>query len=596
MSHNGLKESLFSGGMRATDYSYDGNDTDNSDEEELAQYESGRNGTVKKVDLAAKPNTQAGQTTAKVQPASMDSKVLRRIQLPGFDGEGGTGAAKANQKVLNELREATAMTGTKTHKDVDASERATVENVLDPRTRLILYKLVNGGFLSEINGCVSTGKEANVYYAVTGASSEGAPGDAVAIKIYKTSILVFKDREQYVSGEFRFQRYCKSNPRKMVRTWAEKEARNLTRLIKGGINAPKVRLLRQHVLIMDFIGTDGWPSPRLKDVRLSSIAAFTRVYFEVARIVRDMFHACKLVHGDLSEYNLLYHEGKVMVIDVAQSVEHDHPQSLDFLRRDIVNVNAFFRQKKVECLFKPQEFYEFVVSPDITDVDAHIEAHREVCIDRVENDDAAAIDEQVFLRISVPRRLDQVRESKHTSGHGETQRFVTDMLPTRPESKPAAAAAATDNGASESARDEGVFKKPVASAAAAAAAAMVARMQAMRQGGGKETAKTGEAVAEDSTVAKETATSTNQRQPTAAACSDESSGTGSSSGSDAGSSDDDEEESRAPRKPREVCVADMSKEDRKAHTKAVKEAQAAKRQEKVPKHVKRRACKQHKKK
>jgi len=76
-------------------------------------------------------------------------------------------------------------------------ERATTEQVLDPRTRLILWKLLNKGFLSSIDGCLSTGKEANVYYAA-------APtGEEYAIKVFKTSILVFKDRDRYVSGEFR---------------------------------------------------------------------------------------------------------------------------------------------------------------------------------------------------------------------------------------------------------------------------------------------------------------------------------------------------------------------------------------------------------
>jgi len=50
------------------------------------------------------------------------------------------------------------------------------------------------------------------------------------LKVYKTSILIFKDRDKYVSGEFRFRHgYCKHNPRKMVKTWAEKEMRNLIR-------------------------------------------------------------------------------------------------------------------------------------------------------------------------------------------------------------------------------------------------------------------------------------------------------------------------------------------------------------------------------
>ena len=63
-----------------------------------------------------------------------------------------------------------------------------------------------------------------------------------------------------------------------------------------------------------------------------------------------MFHECKLVHGDLSEFNLLYHEGQAYFIDVSQSVEHDHPHALEFLRKDLVNVNDFFRRKGVAIL------------------------------------------------------------------------------------------------------------------------------------------------------------------------------------------------------------------------------------------------------
>jgi RIO kinase 1 len=49
----------------------------------------------------------------------------------------------------------------------DKADRATTEQVMDPRTRMILFKLLSHQVFSEINGCVSTGKEANVYHAVT---------------------------------------------------------------------------------------------------------------------------------------------------------------------------------------------------------------------------------------------------------------------------------------------------------------------------------------------------------------------------------------------------------------------------------------------
>merc|ERR1719333_484529 len=99
---------------------------------------------------------------------------------------------------------------------------------------LVLSKFLKRGLFTEIYGCISTGKEANVYYAK-------APGVERAVKVYKTSILVFKDRARYVEGEYRFRNgYAKGNPRKMVAQWAEKEMRNLRRLKACGVNCPEV--------------------------------------------------------------------------------------------------------------------------------------------------------------------------------------------------------------------------------------------------------------------------------------------------------------------------------------------------------------------
>ncbi|KAF7643544.1 hypothetical protein LDENG_00237600 [Lucifuga dentata] len=216
----------------------------------------------------------------------------------------------------------------------DKSDRATVEQVLDPRTRMILFKMLSRGIISQINGCISTGKEANVYHAGT------AAGDSRAVKIYKTSILLFKDRDKYVSGEFRFRHgYCKGNPRKMVRTWAEKEMRNLVRLQMAGIPSPEPLLLRSHVLLMSFIGKDKTPAPLLKNAALSE-SKVRQLYLQVLHHMRKMFQEARLVHADLSEFNMLYHNGDAYIIDVSQSVEHDHPHALEFLRKDCSNVNG----------------------------------------------------------------------------------------------------------------------------------------------------------------------------------------------------------------------------------------------------------------
>ncbi|XP_067951314.1 serine/threonine-protein kinase RIO1-like [Watersipora subatra] len=288
----------------------------------------------------------------------------------------------------------------------DKSDRATVEQVLDPRTRMIIFKLLSQGFISEINGCISTGKEANVYHATK------PDGTQLAIKIFKTSILLFKDRDKYVSGEYRFRNgYCKGNPRKMVRTWAEKEFRNLNRIYKAGIASPEPLLLKSHVLVMGFLGEDGWPAPRLKDAEFSTNKA-CEMYTELVRQLRVLYNECKLVHGDLSEYNLLYHNNQAYWIDVSQSVEHEHPHAHEFLRKDCVNINQFFMKKQVSVL-TTQELFEFVTDPSITDKNS------EQCIQRLMDKanarsladltDEEKISAEVFMKTFIPKSLEEIR-------------------------------------------------------------------------------------------------------------------------------------------------------------------------------------------
>jgi len=270
-------------------------------------------------------------------------------------------------------------------------DRATVEQCLDPRTRLMLFKMLSNGILDVIDGCLSTGKEANVYYAKAGKKAAALTAVSVkktrndniknidvssdiksiipvpvieefAIKIYKTSILVFKDRDKYVSGEHRWRRgYCKSNPRKMVKVWAEKELRNYRRIHAAGIPCPTPIFLKSHILLMEFLGKNGWPSPRLKDTNLSE-RHMREAYVQTILIMRHLYQRCKLVHGDLSEYNLLWHKSQVYVIDVSQSVETDHPSALDFLRKDASNVNDYFAKAGNLNVMNTRQLFEFTTA------------------------------------------------------------------------------------------------------------------------------------------------------------------------------------------------------------------------------------------
>jgi len=328
------------------------------------------------------PNQQVSSSKlSHFQPA--EKKFSGKINVGQYEVEGGKVGARVRDK----------------------ADRATVEQVMDPRTRMILFKLLNRGFITEIDGCISTGKEANVYHCMGGTDDAG---QSRAVKIFKTSILVFKDRDKYVSGEFRFrQGYGRKNPRKMVQTWAEKEMRNLVRIHTAGIPSPKPILLRSHVLLMEFLGQDGWPAPRLKDANLSASKA-RELYRSVLVSVRNMFHVCKLVHGDLSEYNMLYHQGDAFIIDVSQSVEHDHPHALEFLRKDLFNVTEFFRKLEVAVLGL-KELFDWVVDPR-EDWEARLDQLEVVASTRTEEERSAQqiVDEEVFKQVFIPRRLNEV--------------------------------------------------------------------------------------------------------------------------------------------------------------------------------------------
>ncbi|XP_076661973.1 RIO kinase 1 isoform X1 [Halictus rubicundus] len=377
------------------------NDDDLDDDDTLAwDVDENRKDIVK--DTRTK-HSNAQNVSNKITNYQPSDKLFRRyankISIEKYEGPSLPGHA-ANLLIKNDKRAEKDRLRTK-----DKHDRATVEQVLDPRTRMILFKLLNQGIIAEINGCISTGKEANVYHATS------KTGIEFAIKIYKTSILQFKDRDKYVTGEFRFRHgYCRHNPRKMVRTWAEKEFRNLTRLQQGGVNAPKPLLLRSHVLLMDFIGTNGWPSPKLKDVVLTSSKP-RKLYRECIETMWKMYNKCKLVHADLSEYNMLYHEGSIVIIDVSQAVEHDHPMAFEFLRKDCTNITEFFKKNDV-AVMNVRALFDFITDPTVTEenMDSYLDKISEQmtqCKDQQVNP-IEQIEEQVFKQAYIPQNLTQV--------------------------------------------------------------------------------------------------------------------------------------------------------------------------------------------
>ncbi|KAE9453648.1 hypothetical protein C3L33_14453, partial [Rhododendron williamsianum] len=359
---------------------------------------------------ARRPNAHGGvhsrPNTSSLQPLSNRNQKfshhIRASPLEEWEGRLNVGMSNSVTTAIRGSVREMAIGKTKT---TEKADRATVEQAIDPRTRMVLFKMLNRGLFHDINGCISTGKEANVYHATK------SNGQELAIKVYKTSILVFKDRDRYVQGDYRFRHgYCKHNPRKMVKTWAEKEMRNLIRLKAAGIRCPAPLLLRLHVLVMEFIGKAGWAAPRLKDAALS-LDKLREGYVEIIMAMRTLYQKCKLVHGDLSEYNILYSEGHLYIIDVSQSVDLDHPHALDFLREDCVHVSDFFRKHGV-AVMTIRELFDFIVDTSITEdsLDSYLEEVQQKILARgdvISQEDEIA--DSVFVQSYIPKTLDSVK-------------------------------------------------------------------------------------------------------------------------------------------------------------------------------------------
>lgn len=169
----------------------------------------------------------------------------------------------------------------------------------------------------------------------------------------------------------------------------------------------------------------------------------TRLYFQLILLMRRMYRECKLVHADLSEYNVLYHHPRpdaqapssseelfgpsasrpfLVIIDVSQSVEAAHPHAWDFLRTDIKNVDDFWARKAVKTLGLRSTF-EFVTRESVqmegtTDDEAALGAwleanpmndHDDVSVDSDLAQDQDQ-DEAVFLKSYLPRSFAEMKD------------------------------------------------------------------------------------------------------------------------------------------------------------------------------------------
>jgi len=222
----------------------------------------------------------------------------------------------------------------------DENLRKVFQRVFDRQTINTVHSLAMKGHFGSLESLVSEGKEALVFKAVDNS------GNYHAVKVYKITASTFQNMLPYIQGDRRFKG-VKKEKSDLVHAWCRKEFKNLELCENAKVNSPMPVAFKDNALVMEFIGdSEGNPAPSLKTV--VSKLDWQELYEQCIEGIARMVYKARLVHADLSEYNILIHNGKAVFIDMGQAVTLQHPKAHEFLDRDLKNIARFFSNKGVQ--------------------------------------------------------------------------------------------------------------------------------------------------------------------------------------------------------------------------------------------------------
>jgi RIO kinase 1 len=224
-------------------------------------------------------------------------------------------------------------------KEKRSEEYEVLEEVFDRSTLMVIYDFLNRGVIDEIHGVVKAGKESRVYLG------KDKQGKELAIKIYLMVSAEFrKGMLKYIEGDPRFKG-IKRDTRSLIFAWAQKEFKNLEQATKAKVRVPKPITVKNNVLIMEFIGKNGVSAPSMKEQPPKNPE---KIYKTLLTYLRRLYLKAELVHGDLSEYNIMIWRSRPVIFDMSQAVPLSHPMADFLLRRDLTNVNKYFSRLGVK--------------------------------------------------------------------------------------------------------------------------------------------------------------------------------------------------------------------------------------------------------
>jgi len=212
--------------------------------------------------------------------------------------------------------------------------------------------LVRNGMVDEVMSRLMSGKEADVYVVQS-------KGETCCAKVYKDArTRSFSQMAQYQEGRKgrnsrqarAMQKNSRYGRRETEEAWKNAEVDALRTLADSGVRVPQVYDYADGILLMEFVvDSDGNPAPRLNDLRLTATKA-REYYHELLQSIVLMLCA-GIIHGDLSEYNVLVGSNGLVIIDLPQAVNASgNNNARSMLERDVENLTAYFGRFAPELL------------------------------------------------------------------------------------------------------------------------------------------------------------------------------------------------------------------------------------------------------
>jgi RIO kinase 1 len=209
-----------------------------------------------------------------------------------------------------------------------------------------LQPLITEGLVDEVIRQLMSGKEATVYMVRCGEEIRCA-------KVYKDlKQRSFRKNASYQEGRktknSRQARAMEKGSRygrqMQEEAWQSAEVDALYRLAAAGVCVPQPYICHEGVLLMDLVtDADGHPAPRLNDIELTTEQALefhARLLNQVVRML-----CAGIIHGDLSEYNILVGSDGPVIIDLPQAVDaYGNSNASSMLERDVANLASYFSQ------------------------------------------------------------------------------------------------------------------------------------------------------------------------------------------------------------------------------------------------------------